>query len=409
MRAPDQTHLIDTDTKLVQLLRDLGNERPLRRLLHLYFQTYGRIEVQQFDKWPDREITEEERERNRPSRTATRLLVYGFKGKNRRSLASIMLRPRDETQAPRVGAAYASVQEALDPDRIFLKCSTRSRVQWLGRPRKKSRPSKIICFPFIQKHREESWMCAHAAVRMVGEWLRQTNHFICRGLERKHWTFPAIDRAAGKIFPHNGLNAAEMKEVIEKMGFTVLDHDYEETPRPNYPSDSIVYSYVESGIPVLVLFGIHTKDQQDGMVGHVIAVVGHTFERHAWWPEAERRYYAKEELCRASENRGSQVLRMWATRGIREVPTIGDLVWITEFTTPDMFASGSGVLGHIVVDARAQVDSAADFSKALQYAHLPGGFHLWSSADGKSWLLKHPQEGLSSCLTWRPREVSPTR
>jgi len=538
MRAPNQTHIIDTDSKLVQLLRELGNERPLRRLLYLYFQTYDHIEVQQFDRWPDREITEEERARRRPSRTATRLLVYGFKGSRRRSLASIMLRPRDEPYPPRLGDVYASVQEALDPERIFLKCSTRSQVQWLGRPRKKSRPSKIICFPFIQKHHEESWMCAHAAVRMIGEWLRQTDHPICKGLERRHWTFPAIDRALGKDFPHPGLTAAEMKNAIEGMGFHVLDYNYEENPRPNYPADSIVYSYMESGIPVLVLFGLRPKRQEDAMAGHVVAVIGHTFERHAWWPEAERRYYAKlfenqpgflkstawmdflihddnygpylvmpkdflragsvpptqdaanqntlphaasgqlwrilvpfregllrsqlaeaiafqalhdpkikllyddyldkqkvksfwpeefqrrrddgrivmrtwlvsrMELLKICEKRGPQLLHWWCKGKSTNLPKIQDLVWITEFTSPDLFASGGGILGHVVVDAKAQVQSADDFPQALQYVHLAGGFHLWSSPDGSKWMSKQPQEELSPCLTWRTREVSPTR
>jgi hypothetical protein len=52
---------------------------------------------------------------------------------------------------------------------------------------------------------------------------------------------------------------------------------------PHQP-EQVVYRYVESGIPVILV--IETAEGR-----HSVVVVGHTFDPHTWWPDAETNYF----------------------------------------------------------------------------------------------------------------------
>jgi hypothetical protein len=49
-------------------------------------------------------------------------------------------------------------------------------------------------------------------------------------------------------------------------------------------ADEVIYRYIESELPVIALIKI-------GKDYHTLFVVGHSFERESWWPEARDGYY----------------------------------------------------------------------------------------------------------------------
>jgi hypothetical protein len=85
-----------------------------------------------------------------------------------------------------------------------------------------------------------------------------------------------------------GLSLAQCAHVLKDMtGEAPLVYSYEKdlddlVARPS----SVIYRYVESGLPVLLML----ETERDF---HAAVVVGHTFSPYEWWPEVEEAYYER--------------------------------------------------------------------------------------------------------------------
>lgn len=76
------------------------------------------------------------------------------------------------------------------------------------------------------------------------------------------------DYSLGRIFPTTGLYTWQLAEVLRRVGFAPLIYSREEL-REGF--ESILYTYVESGLPLLIAF------EQ-----HVVAAFGHVIDESGW-------------------------------------------------------------------------------------------------------------------------------
>lgn len=139
-------------------------------------------------------------------------------------------------------------------------------------PNGRSFRAKLKGIHFIEQDGEVG-CCAHACVRMAS--LLLAERFGTRRL-----TFPEISEAAGVTDGSDGLTYEQILRALEAADCTV--HAYQAGSA--IAMDQLIYYYNECGFPIVV--GIRTEGQS-----HAMLVVGHQFDRNAWWPEAERGYY----------------------------------------------------------------------------------------------------------------------
>jgi len=103
-------------------------------------------------------------------------------------------------------------------------------------------------------------------------------------------TYKDIDAAVrsqpamlGRRLPTAGLNLQEMLMALESNGYAPISYVFETADQVNR-ADQIVYRYIESGLPVILLLKL-----EDG--GHSVVAAGHTFDKDAWWPGARRDHF----------------------------------------------------------------------------------------------------------------------
>ncbi|MDP2674677.1 MAG: hypothetical protein Q8Q00_07200 [Dehalococcoidia bacterium] len=133
--------------------------------------------------------------------------------------------------------------------------------------------SVLRSVPFLEQD-GHTGCCAHACVR--GATLLLASRFGTPAL-----TYPAISKAAGVTNGKRGLTYTQIMRALEAAGCNAFAYQGGEL----FGLDQITYHFNESGFPVIL--GIET----DGDVGHALLIVGHEFDSHAWWPDAERGYY----------------------------------------------------------------------------------------------------------------------
>lgn len=93
-----------------------------------------------------------------------------------------------------------------------------------------------------------------------------------------------------KGIPHQlgeGLRVDQIKAVLEKLEINYKHYWYSEEnkDRPNIPYHKFLYSSIESGFPALLGFTFGEND------GHIISVLGHTFNEDTWVPNADVSYF----------------------------------------------------------------------------------------------------------------------
>ena len=71
--------------------------------------------------------------------------------------------------------------------------------------------------------------------------------------------------------------------VLQAHKLRPIAHDFFQDPIVDYPE--FVHPFLESGCPVLLAFSL-----EDGDVGHILAVIGHTLNTDLWYPEARLGY-----------------------------------------------------------------------------------------------------------------------
>lgn len=85
-------------------------------------------------------------------------------------------------------------------------------------------------------------------------------------------------------------NDEKTEDNLKWLNRVALEEFYhEESPKSiKYSIEEIIYTYIESHIPVLVVF-----DSNHHRGAHMVVITGHTFDSYAWWPEANEHYYQK--------------------------------------------------------------------------------------------------------------------
>jgi hypothetical protein len=123
--------------------------------------------------------------------------------------------------------------------------------------------------------------CAHASIRMALGCLPSfagtppTHRNINQQLVIDH----VIRKASG------GLKAFEIADVLSSAHVRPIVYDFSPNSlvKPRLPAGHLIYLGVESGFPVIL--GFH-----GGHGGHVVTVIGHTFNGSNWLPEADLGY-----------------------------------------------------------------------------------------------------------------------
>lgn len=114
-------------------------------------------------------------------------------------------------------------------------------------------------FPYMGQDTDVT-ICAHAACWMIFRYFSQR---YSRYAEK--WPYEVTqltgDVSTGRLVPSKGLTAHQITEMFSNFGFSP-----EIYIRDQYPNifDRLLYSYVESGLPVVV-----------GLPGHAITIIGH--------------------------------------------------------------------------------------------------------------------------------------
>jgi len=141
---------------------------------------------------------------------------------------------------------------------------------------------------FAQQNGETN-ACAHVALRTL----------LSRHLAAADISYRDINRIAaplaGRIpyFPRNGLNAAQIRAVLDEydIGYRDIEYDNDDALRKALPYGKYVYAGIESGAGALLGFQLKEKGTLTGDF-HIIPFFGHTFNKDAWVPDAEMAYFS---------------------------------------------------------------------------------------------------------------------
>lgn len=293
--------------------REHGDGLPLRNILFSLHRSHGLLRVKKYVTRSNREVNSEHQALGLPSPAKTiRLAIFKLERKRRpknryrytesRYLGYIMLRPEvDGVGAHRVADVVIHPPlEFRDPTRgtSYLTCSARLPGTEGGRPAR--RTTTIHSYPFIQK-RDDRFACAHAALRNFARWAVHTTNPLVAGFaarfDGRAPTMPDIEKMLldkhGKV---QGISPEDFEWVLRQWGLRPLRYVYNDpNPKggPLLPPEQIVFPFIESGIPVFLIFKPEPDNPADKGALHVVTIVGHTFDRSAWWPQAELGYYPK--------------------------------------------------------------------------------------------------------------------
>jgi hypothetical protein len=145
----------------------------------------------------------------------------------------------------------------------------------------------IDACPFVQQDGVIG-ICAHASIRALSLLLANKYPGLCQRLTVKD----ILDRVSkmpmleGSHLPSTGLRAFEIFSAIESMGTSPILYSFVDglESESGLTLEQIIYPYVESSIPILLI--IETDE-----AAHSLLVVGHTFDRDSWWQRAELAYF----------------------------------------------------------------------------------------------------------------------
>lgn len=136
----------------------------------------------------------------------------------------------------------------------------------------------IIGTYFSQQNSTTS-VCGHAALCMA---VNNTITFSGEFVSPEHINRSiGVDHKNRKFGPGTGLSIEDIRKALDSFGLEYAQMAFFEYP--NFEYNEIVYRYLESGYPVLLIFT--TKDEL-----HVVTVIGHTLNSDLWRPEAEFAY-----------------------------------------------------------------------------------------------------------------------
>ena len=297
---PAKRIIIDSLDSLFKFAEKYGNPKPLRRTL-LMFHRSGKnkrgILIVEQEQYFDKEIKEELIELGLSvQHKATRLDLYFLEGSKKprkgKHLGKIIIRPPALTGSQtilRISDASIIPPEGKGFLEYFITSQARLPVQELGRRPKRKR--YITSYPFFQQHWDKRWQCGFATLRMFSRWLNFSKNCIINVDKKFHnLSLPKIDELLQRK-EYSQFTQDDFVAILNKMGVYPLRYVYNDPNNlPAISADQIIYSYIESGLPVFIIFG---TDTGDGNIAHVVTVIGHDFNPDSWWPEAEKDYYSR--------------------------------------------------------------------------------------------------------------------
>ena len=123
-----------------------------------------------------------------------------------------------------------------------------------------------------------NFVCSHVALRSV------LSLFCADDI-----SYDEIDRLAGRpCYSREGLTPEQINIILKGKGVIARCISREQFSELGVSSYSpVLYGYVESGCPSLLAFF-----PRGGTVGHIVPVLGHTFDADSWVPEARNGYFA---------------------------------------------------------------------------------------------------------------------
>jgi hypothetical protein len=271
-------HAVRSYADVFRLHPKLGDSRALRRILLLARGAGLKLVQVTSEAKPDHPEWEAEREYRKsvgePHEDPKRLDFFGGdigSLRNPRLDASSHLGYALVRSGKRRSVLEAWVRTPAEPT-CYLSCGCETEqtvpVRNGGAPFR----SVLRGVPFLE---QDGYVgcCAHACVR--GASLLLAHRFGTPPL-----TYPAISAAAGVSNGKEGLTYGQIMSALEAADCNAFAYQRGEL----FGLDHITYQFNESGFPVIL--GIETEGD-----GHVLLIVGHEFDSHAWWPDAEPGYF----------------------------------------------------------------------------------------------------------------------
>lgn len=277
------TNLIE----LYELANELGNDRPLRRILFLARDLGCRSIIRQkglihpgFDsEWedyyqhvypPTKKTVEKLHFFSKNLQSISDLGNVGSK----EYLGYVILRPIPEQRV-----CEAVLRPPREPHCDYVLAKGKYKVRISGHR------FEIEGTPFVQQD-GNAGVCAHASLVTIS---KIAPHVLPTD-DPAPWTLTQIKSCVSQIaspITGRGLNLAEVARVFENMGYSGSTvYRFQESSKTRFRPEQIIYMYVESKIPVFV--GIELPERG---TGHSVVLTGHSFDKHAWWPEALPSYY----------------------------------------------------------------------------------------------------------------------
>jgi hypothetical protein len=198
-------------------------------------------------------------------------------------LGFCVLRPLEGQKV--VNAIIKPMEDKNTPCKSFILCQETFPVEI--NVNNNIQKLSIMGFPFIQQD-GQAGCCAHAALMMADRFLVQQKNTETGETAEPHFVKTIADYVSSvpstnRRNPTGGLGPFEISEALRKMGYSPLVYHYSKNERGLFPSERIIYHYLESKIPIYL--SIPTEGGR-----HALTVIGHSFEPDTWWALAEIEY-----------------------------------------------------------------------------------------------------------------------
>jgi hypothetical protein len=167
------------------------------------------------------------------------------------------------------------------------------------------------------------------------------------------------------------LGEAQIIKIIEAKELTVFKAAYSDDPKyenPKVPYHKYIYAGIESGLPVLL-------GAQFPVGGHIIPILGHTFNEDTWVPYADASYF------RIGADTGFISSETWVSTYIGHDDNFG-----SNFCIPRNYLSGKQILVLIIAPKECQYDAIEAEAIAIDY--LYSIFPHLTNLDSSFWVQK---------------------
>lgn len=196
---------------------------------------------------------------------------------NRHCLGSVIFRISRFANGQKVKNVYNVYEAVIRQRRLinnYVHCFAKYQIKCLNKN------FNIKASYFCQQNSITN-VCAQASLKMVSHCLKKLNV--------KPFNYEEINKIITNKFknfkPEEGLEVAQIAKILETTDLEIKGHSYDKERVPPYEFQQLIYSTVESGFPALLAFKTLGGD------GHIVPVIGHTFNDDNWLPNAEKDYF----------------------------------------------------------------------------------------------------------------------